>query len=144
MEIAKILLENGADPRRPDKDKWSCMHECIEKENLEFAMLIYKGIQDYNRRYKQRVILLKQKMDENLSLIPNFSIEMQYSIDSKYIPLVGRLAPSDRFYIVKYGKQVKWTNTFAGYDGFSILRRNIHTIYNPTNLNAQLKELPIL
>jgi ankyrin repeat protein len=31
MEIAKVLLENGADPRRPDKDRWSCLHECIEK-----------------------------------------------------------------------------------------------------------------
>jgi hypothetical protein len=77
-------------------------------------------------------------MDEHLSKMPNFSIEMQYSIDSKYIPLVGKLAPSDRFFVVKYGHQVKWTNTFAGYEGFSILRRNIHTIYNPSNLTPQL------
>ena len=31
MEMAEVLLQLGADPRRPDKDKWSCLYECIEK-----------------------------------------------------------------------------------------------------------------
>ena len=70
--------------------------------------------------------------------IPNFSIELNYSIDSKYIPLVGKLAPSDRLQIVKYKDKISCFNTFAGYDGLSILRRNIHTIYNPTGISEEL------
>lgn len=139
MEIAEVLLQHGADPRRPDKDKWGCMHECIEKQNLKFAMLIYTGIQNYNKRYKERSLRIKKKIDHLLmNDIPNFSIELNYSIDSKYIPLVGKLAPSDKLQIVKYKDRISCFNTFAGFDGFSILRRNIHTIYNPMGISEEL------
>jgi hypothetical protein len=41
------------------------------------------------------------------------------------------MTPSDRIKIIKYKKHVRFESTFGGYEGISIIRRDIKSVYNP-------------
>lgn len=58
---------------------------------------------------------MKNTIDNNFLKMPNFSIDLCYEVDSSFIPLVNRIAPSDRLKITKYKNHIRCESTFAGY-----------------------------
>ena len=58
---------------------------------------------------------MKNTIDNSFFKMQNFSIDLCYGVDSTFIPLVNRIAPSDTLKITKYKNHIRCDSTFAGY-----------------------------
>ncbi|PAV75301.1 hypothetical protein WR25_03661 [Diploscapter pachys] len=114
-DIAKLLLERGANADAMNKDMWYVSHEAISNGDVELTdtIIMYR---DY-----QRAVKAAQSMKSNLEKIrdtPDFYCEMSWEFTS-WIPYMGKLCPSDTYKIYKRGSDVRIDTTLVGFEGSS-------------------------
>lgn len=132
FELIEILLENNTDPYIADKENWKPLDEAINNRNVSLAGLLF----DYMTYLKSERI--KQKLKEQISNLENtidYQIKLKWEFDSSIIPLIGKIAPSDKITITKKGSHLRLDWSFVKYEKQKIKKRPMSLIFNAKNLN---------
>jgi hypothetical protein len=119
-QISKLLLEFRADPLVKDADGWTAFDEAFSHSSIKLSSLLF----DYMAGVRMK--RMHEKHSESvsaLSSLPDFEIHIKWSVDSSFLPLVGKLGPSDTIIIWKKGSCLRMDSTMAGYKNFSTKRR---------------------
>lgn len=103
-DVVKVLCDAGAEVKlRAHQTDESPLDFVLAKQNESMLRILTTALQKqkYNEWLEER-----QKLKENLLLIPDFSLEMKISIDSNLFFLFSSLVTSDKFNIYKKGSSV--------------------------------------
>ncbi|KRX08310.1 Ankyrin repeat-containing domain [Pseudocohnilembus persalinus] len=128
-DIIALLLKYDANPKQMDKNKWSCMEECLFQKNIGTSLKILNSLIVQKFHSIQNT---KRQIDMILGQLPDFYVEIQFNFTSNVIPFVQKFAPQETFKITKYGRQIKCETNFGGFKKYK-LKKEKQIIYYHTS-----------
>ena len=122
-DIVLILAEHGADPK----------HRCIPYTRTPLEEAISNKQQEILRillviSHHQQLMRWDHSKNEIMDILekmPDFSFDISWECDSKYIPFVKKLTPSDTYKIYKKGSNLRMDMTLLGWEKLKLLRGNV-------------------
>ncbi|CAD8090483.1 unnamed protein product [Paramecium sonneborni] len=137
FDIIKLLLSSGCDPSIKDLNGWSPIEESVAQMDVLTTSLLF----DYLVQKKMFEIQQERThIDQELSRINDFYLEMKWEFKSNLIPFLSKITPNDTFKIYKRGSSLRLDSTFAGIKNYKTKRRDMSVLYNPMNGIYQRKE----
>ena len=125
-DIVLILADHGADPKhRCIPYTRTPMEEAIS--NKQKAILRILLVVNHHQTV-QRWDHSKAEIMDILEKTPDFSFEINWECDSKYIPFVKKLTPSDTYKIYKKGSNLRMDMTLLGWNKLKLLRGNVSIV----------------
>lgn len=67
-------------------------------------------------------MLNKKELDNMLTLIPDFYVEINWQLESASIPFFANMGANDTFKLWKYGHSLKCDFSYMGYKNFKVRR----------------------
>jgi len=127
-DAALILTNHGADPKhRAYPYARTPLEEAIERKRRGVIKVLLRA----NNIIKQvQWEENKHTLMELLRKLPDFSFEMGWECDSKIIPFVKRVAPSDTYKIYKLGSSLRIDLSLLGWSKLQSIRGNSSIIFN--------------
>ena len=127
-DAALILTNHGADPkhrsypfaRTPLEESVKRKKRGIIKTLLRANMMIKQTHWENN----------KSALMDLLQNLPDFSFEMNWECDSKIIPFVKKVTPSDTYKIYKLGSSLRIDLSLLGWSKLQSIRGNSSIIFN--------------
>ena len=119
--MLKILLENGANYKQRDKNKWTPLSIAVSYGNKEIVRLLYKF---YLKRNQEKFSNRAKTISSYFQKMPDFYMEIKWKVT---IPLLSFLCPNDVIKIWKKGIELRSDFTFVDYKKLSVIR-------NPTSI----------
>lgn len=136
-----VLTECGCNPKlRANPLLKTPMEEAISQK--AYVMLKYLLIAGQRLRQAQWESE-KANLLNAIEAIPDFSCEMNWECDSKFIPFAKRLAPSDTYKIYKLGSSLRVDMTLAGFSKLKCVRGNISALFKGKGFENEGKLLII-
>ena len=127
-DAALILTNHGADPKhRAYPYARTPLEEAIEskKRGVVKVLLRANNIIKQSQWEENKYALM-----ELLKKLPDFSFEMGWECDSKIIPFVKKVAPSDTYKIHKLGSMLRIDLSLLGWSKLQSIRGNSSIIFN--------------
>ena len=103
VEIARLLLENGAITKCRNKNMWTPLNEAISYGNRELVKMI---LEKFEKEVENIVNTSKPIIIGALKEMDNFYVEVTWNFES-WIPIVSRFLPSDVCKLYKYGTKLR-------------------------------------
>jgi len=127
-DAALILTNHGADPKhRAYPYARTPLEEAIERKKRGVIKVLLRA----NNIIKQvQWEENKPTLMELLKKLPDFSFEMGWECDSKIIPFVKKVAPSDTYKIHKLGSMLRIDLSLLGWSKLQSIRGNSSIIFN--------------
>jgi hypothetical protein len=72
---------------------------------------------------------MRQELSEALSALPDFSMKMCWDCESRLIPFIKKLAPSDVYTIYKAGENARVDLTLLGWNSMRAKRGQLSLVY---------------
>ena len=119
--MLRILLENGANYKQRDKNKWTPLSIAVSYGNKDIVRLLYKF---YLKRNQEKFSNRATTISNYFKKMPDFYMEIKWKVT---IPLLSFLCPNDVIKIWKKGIELRSDFTFVDYKKLSVIR-------NPTSL----------
>lgn len=110
-----------------------------EKGYLILRSLLLAGHRHKQNKWESE----KNNLINAIEAIPNFSCEMNWECDSKFIPFAKKLAPSDTYKIYKRGSFLRVDMTLAGFSKMKCFRGNISALFKGKGCSNEGKLLII-
>lgn len=123
-----VLTNHGADPKlRSYPYARTPFEEAIKrkKRGIIKTMLITNN---YNKQTQWEAN--KKPLIELLGRLPDFSFDMNWECDSKIIPFVKKIAPSDTYKVFKLGSSLRIDLSLLGWSKFQSVRGNSSIVFN--------------
>ena len=64
-----------------------------------------------------------------LESLPDFKLDMNFQVESTFIPFIGSLAPSDNYKIYKLGSKLRLDMTLVGFKNLKSIRGNLSVLF---------------
>lgn len=64
-----------------------------------------------------------------LESLPDFKLDMNFQVQSTFIPFIGSLAPSDTYKIYKLGSKLRLDMTLVGFKNLKSIRGNLSVLF---------------
>ena len=126
IKILKLLIENGANYKLKDKNKWTPLSIAISYGDKEMVEIIYRYyLKRREERFKSRALLISNYFKN----MKDFYVELKWKVK---IPLLSWLCPNDIFKVTKFGNNARADYTFVDYKRLSVIRKplSIYLKYN--------------
>lgn len=132
-----VLTECGCNPKLRSNP---LLKTPIEEAVTQRAHIMLKYLLLTGHRLRQsQWELEKERLINAIEKIPDFSCEMNWECDSKFIPFAKRLAPSDTYKIYKKGSSLRVDMTLAGFSKLKCVRGNISALFKGRGYENQGK-----
>ena len=127
-DAALILTNHGANPKhRSYPYARTPLEEAIFRKNRSMVkLLLLAKINIKQAQWEEN----KQHLVEFLKKIPDFSFEMNWECDSKIIPFVKKVTPSDTYKVYKRGSSIRIDLSLLGWSKLKSIRGNSSIIFN--------------
>ena len=120
-DILCLLIENGANFKKRDINRWTPMSIAVSYNNEELVRILY----DYYLKSRIKKVANNNKNLSNyLSTMKDLYIELKWKVS---VPLIGFLCPDDTIKVWKKGSEIRADFTFVDF-------KNLHSIRNPTSI----------
>ena len=113
----KLLLDNGANYKLKDKNKWTPLSIAISYGDREMVEILYRA---YLKRREERIKSRTQIIANYFEKMRDFYVELKWKVK---IPLLSWLCPNDVIKMTKYGNNVRADYTFVDYRRLSVIRK---------------------
>ena len=134
-DILSVLIENGANFKKRDENRWTPMSIAVSYDDEEIVRLIYDF---YLKNRIERVKKNNNKLADYLKSMKDLYIELKWKVS---IPLLSFLCPNDVIKIWKRRDEMRADFTFVDF-------KNLRSVRNPTSLllkyNKTLNEHQLL
>ena len=125
LNVAKRMVESGADLTIKDAEGWSAFDEAVTQGNMEFAVFLFEELRKVKIAKWSRS---RAKIITKLRSMKDFFVEIKWKCKST-IPLVSKFAPSDTFRLWKVGGSVRLDFTCVGWKAGTTKRRNMSVLF---------------
>ena len=127
-----ILTNHGAHPKhRSYPYARTPLEEAIHKKNRSMVkVLLLASIYAKQANWEDN----KKPLIDFLVKVPDFSFEMSWECDSKIIPFVKKVAPSDTYKVYKRGSSIRIDLSLLGWSKLKSIRGNSSIIFNGSGL----------
>jgi len=127
-DAALILTNHGANPKhRSYLYSRTPLEEAIFRKNRAMIkILLSASIYRKQEQWEEN----KLHLIEFLRKVPDFSFEMSWECDSKIIPFVKKVAPSDTYKVYKSGSSIRIDLSLLGWSKLKSVRGNSSIIFN--------------
>ena len=113
----KLLLENGANFKLKDKNKWTPLSIAVSYGDKEMVEILYRFyLKRREERFKKRSVLIANYFKN----MKDFYVELKWKVK---IPLLSWLCPNDIFKVTKHGYNTRADYTFVDYKRLSVIRK---------------------
>ena len=120
-DILSLLIENGANFKKRDINRWAPMSIAVSYNDEEIVRMLY----DYYLKSRiKKVANNNTNLSNYLSTMKDLYIELKWKVS---VPLIGFLCPDDTIKVWKRGSEVRADFTFVDF-------KNLHCIRNPTSI----------
>ena len=113
----KLLVENGANFKLKDKNKWTPLSIAVSYGDREMVEILYRA---YLKRREEKYNNRAQIIANYFKNMKDFYVELKWKVS---IPLFSWLCPNDIFKITKYGNNTRADYTFVDYRRLSVIRK---------------------
>lgn len=117
-ECAEVLLRAGADPRAKGRTVWPPLAEAVSFGDRALVETLFRA---HNARVAAEAVRKGTQLMSTIRTMKDCYIELGWELFS-WVPLVGRLLPSDKVRIWKRGLQVRLDTTLIDIQERSIAR----------------------
>jgi len=127
-DAALILTNHGAHPKhRSFPYARTPLEEAIHRKNRSMIkILLMASISVKQNHWEEN----KDYLIEFLKKVPDFSFEMSWECDSKIIPFVKKVTPSDTYKVYKKGSSIRIDLSLLGWSKLKSIRGNASIIFN--------------
>jgi ankyrin repeat protein len=115
IEMVDLLLSFGASCRMTNEQGWTARQEAVSFGNRELILRLTAAQRAETSQW------LKHCGKEALDSMKDCSFIMKWQIQS-WLPLVGRICPSDSYMIHKKGQNLRIDLTLVGFENLSWIR----------------------
>ena len=126
LKIVNELFKKGASTKLKDKSGWKPIQEAISQQNTNLLALLFEWTA---KNKKINWAKNKLKISERLKKIPDFYVEINWDCESKWIPFLSKIAPSDTLQIWKVGDMIRLDFSLVGFQKLKNKRRHMSIIF---------------
>ena len=133
-KILKLLIDNGANYKLKDRNKWTPLSIAISYSDKEMVEMIYRNyLKRREERFKSRALIISNYFQN----MKDFYVELKWKVK---IPLLSWLCPNDIIKMTKYGNSVRADYTFVDYKKLSTIRKPL-SFYLKINEQSKIPEI---
>jgi hypothetical protein len=122
-----VLIDHGANPKlRPFSKLPSPIDIAIQARDKQILKILLMG--QYSAVH-EKWNDMRQELSEALSALPDFSMKMCWDCESRLIPFIKKLAPSDVYTIYKAGENARVDLTLLGWNSMRAKRGQLSLVY---------------
>ena len=114
--MLRLLLENGANYKKRDRNQWTPLSIATSYGNKETVRILYEF---YLKRHEEKFTKRAEIIAQYFRKMPDFYMEIKWKVT---IPLLSFLCPNDTIYIWKKGIELRADFTFVDYKKLSVIR----------------------
>ena len=127
-DVVLALTNLGANPKhRSYPYARTPLEEAIYKKNRGIIKILVLASTYIKQAYWTEN---KKSLIKSLAKMPDFSFEMNWECDSKIIPFVKKVAPSDTYKVYKRGSSIRIDLSLLGWSKLKSVRGNSSIIFN--------------
>ena len=134
IKILRLLIDNGANFKLKDKNKWTPLSIAISYGDREMVEIIYRA---YLKRREERFKSRTQLIANYFKKMKDFYVELKWKVK---IPLLSWLCPNDIFKMTKFGYNVRADYTFVDYKRLSVIRKPL-SVYLKLNEETNIPDV---
>ena len=127
-DAALVLTNHGANPKhRSYPYARNPLEEAISRKNRAMMKILLSASACIKQTQWE---MNKVDLIEFLSKVPDFSFEMNWECDSKILPFVKKVTPSDTYKVFKRGSSLRIDLSLLGWSKLKSIRGNASIIFN--------------
>lgn len=127
LDEALVLIDHGANPKlRPFSKLPSPIDLAVKSKDKQILKILLMGqYRDMHEKWND----MRQELSEALNGLPDFSMKMCWDCDSRILPFIKKLAPSDEYTIYKSGENARVDLTLLGWNSMKAKRGLLSLVY---------------
>lgn len=127
LDETLVLIDHGANPKlRPYNKFPSAIDLAVKSRDKQILKILLMG---QYRDMHDKWVDMRQELSEALHGLPDFRMKMCWDCNSRVIPFIKKLAPSDEYTIYKSGQNARVDLTLLAWNSMRAKRGQMSLVY---------------